>query len=113
MADVCHTHEYLVADDLPLAVGIVVEDGEAAAGVSEDQFGPWESRRRGRLRMSGRGVEGREPSFAWGKKANLLTDWQPPPHFPNDNMMRFPINQMSPLQVTHNPSLFVTKAVIL
>ena len=58
MADVCHTHEYLVADDLPLAVGIGVEDGEAAAGVSEDQFGPWESRRR-------EGVEGRRSSFAW------------------------------------------------
>ena len=43
-----HTHEYFVADNLPLAVGIGVEDGEAAAGVSEDQFGPWESRRRER-----------------------------------------------------------------
>ena len=104
MADVCHTHEYLVADDLPLAVGIGVEDGEAAAGVSEDQFGPWESKEGGHHLL--------------GRRESKLTDRlaAPSPFSKRQHdevPQRFPINQMSPLQVTHNPSLFVTKAVIL
>ena len=50
-------------------MGIGVEDGEAAAGVSEDQFGPWEGKPE-----RGRGMRV-EPSFALGgEKANLLTD---------------------------------------
>ena len=45
------THKYFVADNLPLKVGIDVQDGEAAAGVSEDQFGIWKAEE-GRLRGS-------------------------------------------------------------